>query len=131
MIKTTSLREIFNLPEEAYTIIVMRHFPWWFKGLKGNYDEYLPDLAPSRELLRLYKEELGRLKDPGKAWKITKFEMRYIHYIMHSSGRLAELRRIKALGENMDVYLICHERLDAYCHRRVLKELIDKYSSKS
>jgi len=109
----------------------MRYWPFWVKNLKTKISEWLPILAPNKQLLNDYREELKRTQDSGKAWAISKFDKRYRMQILHSSEALGEMRRVKNIGKELKgkrvVYLICHEPTDDYCHRRILKELMLKY----
>jgi len=132
-IKTASIREIKKLPKSVYKIIAMRYFPFWIKNIKSQYDEWIPDLAPSKELLNDFMNELKRLKDTDMsnekkvklAWNISKYESRFRREMTHSSDAMRELRRIAGLAKTKEVILICHEPKDDYCHRRIVKELIE------
>jgi len=130
-IRTASIREINKLPKTAYKVLVMRWYPFWIKDLKKHIDEWLSILGPSEALLREYKVELGRTQDPRKAWAISKFDKRYRMQILHDTMALSEMRRIKNISKQLKgkrvVYLICHEPTDDFCHRRILKELMNQY----
>jgi len=45
--------------------------------------------------------------------------------MMNSPDSIKELKRIGLLSKSKEVYLICHEPKDDYCHRRIVKELIE------
>jgi len=130
-IKTVSLREINKLSKTTYKVLVMRYWPFWIKNLKTKINEWLKILGPSEQLLNDCRKELLRTQDPRKAWAISKFDKRYRMQILHSSEALGEMRRIKNIGKELKgkrvVYLICHEPTDDYCHRRILKELMERY----
>jgi len=130
-IKTASLREINKLSKSSYKVLIMRYYPFWFKNLKKKIDEYLPILSPNHQLLAEYREELKRTKDPRLAWNIVKYDKRFRMQILHDSEALGELRRIKRKSKELKgkriVYLICHEPTDEYCHRRIVKELIENF----
>jgi len=127
-IKTASLREINKLPKTTYKVLITRYFPFWFKGLKKKIDEWLPILAPSKDLLKDFKEEMKRVKNPKSAWIIVKYESRFRRQILHNSKALEEMRRLKRISRQLKgkrvVYLICHEPTEDYCHRRLVKELM-------
>jgi len=130
-IKTASLREIDKLPKTAYKVVVMRRYPFWMKGLKKKINEFLPILGPSNQLLADYRGELKRTGEPRLAWAISKYDKRYRMQILHSSEALGEMRRIKRISKELNgkrlVILICHEPTDEFCHRRILKDLMEKY----
>jgi len=127
-IKTASLREIDKLSKTAYKILITRTYPFWHKDLNKKIDEWLPILAPSKQLLKDYKEELKRTKDPRIAWSIVKYDKRFRREILRSSEALGEMRRLKRISRQLKgkrvVYLICHEPIEDYCHRRLVKELM-------
>ena len=131
VIRTASLREIDKLSKSSYKVLIMRRWPFWVKELKGKINEWCKLLSPSEELLSDVLKELKRSKDPKLAWNITSYDIRFRRQILRSSEALAQLRRIKNIGKQRNgkrvVYLICHEPTDAYCHRRIVKELMEKY----
>lgn len=71
-------------------------------------------LSASEGLLHDYKE--GRI-----SWK--KFEERFRKEILSNQRAVAELKRLKELSEEKDVYLICYEK-NYPCHRFILMDLI-------
>jgi uncharacterized protein YeaO (DUF488 family) len=71
-------------------------------------------LSASKELLYDYKE--GRI-----SWQ--EFENRFRKEILSNPKAVAELKRLKELSQEKDVYLICYEK--SYpCHRFILIDLI-------
>lgn len=131
VLKTESIRNINDLSKTSYKVLIMRRYPFWFKGLKKKINEYLPILSPSEQLLTDYLNELKRVKEPRIAWNIVQYDSRFRRQILRDSKALAELRRIKRISKELNgrrvVYLLCHEPTDEYCHRRIVKELINKY----
>ena len=125
MIKTASLRELNKLPKESYKVLVTRYYPFYIKDIKKKIDEWVSDLAPSRELLIAYKDELKRTTKPRVAWEISKYENRFRREILNGTESMKELKRIGLLSKDQDVYLLCHEATEEYCHRRILRELIE------
>lgn len=71
-------------------------------------------LSPSKELFYDYKE--GRIN-----WR--EFENRFRKEIISSPKAIAELKRLKELSQEKDVYLICYEK-NYPCHRFILIDLI-------
>jgi uncharacterized protein YeaO (DUF488 family) len=71
-------------------------------------------LSASKELLYDYKE--GRIN-----WQ--EFEVRFRKEILSNPAAIAELKRLKKLSYENDVYLICYEKKYP-CHRFILIDLI-------
>jgi uncharacterized protein YeaO (DUF488 family) len=71
-------------------------------------------LSPSKELFYDYKE--GRIN-----WQ--EFENRFRKEMISSPKASAELKRLKELSQEKDVYLICYEK-NYPCHRFILIDLI-------
>lgn len=111
MIKTKC---IFELPkkEDGTRICVMRYKKPFYK-----YDEWLVDLSPSEFLLNLY-----RTNDID--WKM--FSFMYDKEMREKN----KVSLIKSLRERSDggeiITLLCWEKEDSKCHRRLLKELIEQ-----
>lgn len=79
-----------------------------------DYDEWIPNLAPSKSLLSQYQGQ----KIP---WK--KFRERYISEMSIRIIEIARLRRRSDMGEV--ITLLCWEWNAQECHRSILKKLID------
>jgi uncharacterized protein YeaO (DUF488 family) len=128
-ILTASLRDLKKLPKSTYKVLITRFYPFYIKGIKNLVDEWIPLLAPNEQLLNDYKVELKRTKDVSKAWEISKYDKRFRMHIMRGAESLAELKRIAIISKQLNgkrvVYLICHERDDRFCHRRIVKELME------
>jgi uncharacterized protein YeaO (DUF488 family) len=71
-------------------------------------------LSPSKELFYDYKE--GRI-----SWQ--EFEDRFRKEMTSNPTAIAELKRLKELSREQDVYLICYEKTYP-CHRFILIDLI-------
>ena len=71
-------------------------------------------LSPSKKLFYDYKER--RIN-----WQ--EFENRFRKEMTSSPTAFAELKRLKELSQEKDVYLICYEK-DYPCHRFILIDLI-------
>ena len=130
-VRTASLKDINKLPKSAYKVLVTRYYPFYFKGLKNKINEWLPTLAPNKQLLSEYREELKRTKQPKLAWNLVSYDSRFRRQMLNDSVSISELKRIRNIGRQLNgkrvIYLICHERTDDYCHRRILRELMLNY----
>ena len=87
---------------------------FWPRGVKrAAADLYLPDLAPSAELLRAFKA--GDIAWPA-------FRQRYMAEMKGQTSLLRTLHWLDARGEAVTVMCACDEA--EHCHRYVLKDLI-------
>lgn len=101
MLKESYLTNIRNLPKDAIKIVVTRS--------EGH------PLSPSKELLWDYKK--GRINWDQYVERFTQE--------MHNDICIAEMRKIKWMAKNNDVYLICYEK-SGHCHRFLLMDMINK-----
>ncbi len=78
-----------------------------------DYDEWIVDLAPSSKLL--HKSLQGKI-----SWE----EYREM-YILEMENRRHLIHELKKRSDQGEVItLLCWERDDNHCHRKILKELI-------
>ncbi len=90
---------------------------YWPRGVsRSRVDEYVRTLAPSRELVRAYKDGLI-------AW--TAFRDRYIAEMQRPEAE-AEVRRLADLARREDITLLCVCREGEPCHRLALRELVEQ-----
>lgn len=89
---------------------------FWPRGVKKETaDLYLPDLAPSKDLLRAFKA--GDIAFP-------EFTKRYKSEMKNQTSLLRMLHWLDARGETMTVLCVC-DSVD-HCHRSILPDLIRK-----
>lgn len=111
MIKTKCIYEQPS-PEDGLRLLIMRKWP---RGIaKNKVHAWRKEFAPSEELL--------------SAWRTRKinwdeFEKRYEQEMQEKEEFLKWLAE---RAEKETITLLCWERKDEYCHRRVLKNLIGK-----
>ena len=108
MIRTRSVLEKKS-EDDGTRICVMR-----FVRDSHDFDERLRDLAPSKELLNDYRKK----KIP---W--SEYEKRHLQEMEQHSELIRELKKRSDEGEV--ITLLCWEKDDSFCHRRLLKELIE------
>jgi uncharacterized protein YeaO (DUF488 family) len=95
--------------EDGYRVCVMRFVRDYYA-----YDLWLKELAPSIELLNDWKN--GNID-----WE--EYERRYLNEI---KGKQEAIRKLMDLiKEKAVVTLLCAEKEDKHCHRRLLKEFLD------
>ena len=102
---------------DGHRLLVTRYWP---RGVaKAAVDEYVPALAPTRELLHAFR-------DGALAWKA--FRERYQEEMSAPAAR-AEIERLAARAASEPVTLLCVCRQEARCHRSLLRELVAGGSS--
>lgn len=112
VIKSKSIFEREN-KEDGFRVCVMRFVRDYYK-----YDLWLSDLAPSIELLNDYRN--GQI-----GWE--EYERRYLEEI---KGRKEVIEKLLCLiKEKGVVTLLCVEKDDRFCHRRLLKEYLARFFS--
>jgi uncharacterized protein YeaO (DUF488 family) len=98
-------------PEDGFRLLIMRLWP---RGVrKDAVDAWEPDLGPSRELLRAYRE--GRV-----GW--DELARRYVDEM---AGRQELLERYRELARAQTVTLLCSCEDETRCHRTLLRGLLE------
>lgn len=120
-----------DAPENATRIGVVRQPTAWFHG---EIDENMSELGPPSELLDTFKQRHEDLKMQGMcdegahnaAWENFRFEERYREYLDTAAAQaaLSELADRVANGEK--IVLVCYENDTKRCHRRTLKEVLER-----
>ena len=97
-------------------ILVTRYYP---RGVRrSHFDDWLRELAPSRELLRGYKEG-------SVAWKA--FAGAFLAEVRGSDEAQSALRGLRrAARRGGGITLLCFEPDGAHCHRHILRELVER-----
>ena len=91
---------------------------YWPRGVsKDTIDEYVIDLAPSRELLHQYRD--GQLK-----W--NQFRNQYLTE-MRSETAQREIHRLAKLARDEVVTVMCVCKDETRCHRSLLRQLISEF----
>ena len=80
------------------------------------YDVWLPEVAPSEELLKQ-----GRIADDERAWRT--FERRY-RKEMSAPPACRVLDLLAALSHRTDLAVGCYCADETRCHRSILRELL-------
>lgn len=102
-----------DLKVDGVRIVATR---FWPRGLgKAARDLYLPDLAPSAELLRSYLDE-------GIDWQT--FRRRYTAEMEGQRSLIRTLHWLSEKGETLTVMCTCEK--PERCHRSLLAKLIAK-----
>lgn len=111
MLLTKSLYK--NLDKnDGMRILVTRYYP---RGVKReNFNEWIRELAPSKELLLSFKN--GKI-DEEEYEKIFRKEMKN-----EKSQNI--LYDIAAKSTKQNITLLCYEPEDMFCHRHILADMI-------
>jgi uncharacterized protein YeaO (DUF488 family) len=107
-------------PEDGFRLLVCRYRPRGVSKARETWDEWWPELAPSRELHAAYW---------GKAGKPITFEQytpRYLDEIRAQTFRIRALADRAGAGET--ITLLCSSACEdpTRCHRTLLARLIEK-----
>ena len=107
---------------------VVRYTQDWVDEL---VDRNIDALAPPTGLLDAYKTVEEAAEDDGHAnpsqiaWESVSFEDRYRQYLTNNAGQVADV--VAEEAAETTVWLVCWEKDDCYCHRRLLAdELLDR-----
>jgi uncharacterized protein YeaO (DUF488 family) len=103
------------LQEDGYRVLATRYWP---RGVpRTSVDEYVPALAPSRELLRAYRDgEIG--------WEV--FRRQYLNE-MSGKEQVSEIRRLAKTARSEQVTLLCVCDEPERCHRWLLLDLVRRF----
>jgi len=109
-------KSIHKKPEKSdgYRICIMRFIRPYYK-----YDEWIPNVAPPKELLKAY-----RCKEID--W--DEFVQRYSIGVLSIQTEL--IKKISDLALEKDVTILCSEKTSERCHRRLLANECKKHSPK-
>ncbi len=108
-------KSIYDPPArtDGRRVLVTRYWP---RGVsRDRVDEYVSTPAPSRDLLRAYKD--GQIQ-----WRELASEYRRQ---MRGEEQRAEIARLAETGAERTITLMCTCRDDAQCHRRILRALVE------
>ena len=111
VIKTKSIFEEVS-GDDGYRVCVMR-----FVRDNYRYDLWLKDLAPSIGLLNDWR---------GKKISWERYEERYLEEVKDKKGVIGKL--FDLIREKKVVTLLCCEKDDRFCHRRLLREYCENFS---
>ncbi len=99
--------------EDGVRVLVTNYWP---RGVtRERAGGYVRTLAPSRELLRAFKD--GQI-----TW--DEYAPRYLEE-MRDEKPVAEIHRLAELAGTQTVTVMCLCKDEAQCHRRLLRELIE------
>ena len=114
MIKTKSIYDPIE-DSDGTRILITRYWPRGIK--KENFDKWYKDLAPSRNLLKDYKE--GRID-------FQLFEKLFWNEISKNKNVIDICRGIaKDAFDGKEFTLLCYEKEESNCHRKLIRKLCE------
>jgi len=108
-----------KLPGDGLRLLICRYRPRGVRKSEETWDEWDPDLGPSRELHAAAYGKSG----PPISWE--QYRTRYLREMKALQDRIEELAARVRAGET--ITLLCSSACadDARCHRSLLRELIE------
>lgn len=101
-------------PDDGRRILITRYWP---RGVpRGAADEYTPKVAPSRELIRAYKN--GEISWP-------RFKQLFLDE-MKGEPAQSEIGRLATMASNDTITLMCICEDERRCHRVIVADLVEK-----
>jgi len=108
---------------DGMRILVARFVPKnLYEELSAGWDIFLPGVAPSPQTLRSYKD---------KAIKFPTYVNRYLNEMINDPDAVVAIKTIASLATIGPVTLLCYEKVDTFCHRRFVKEIVENYQMNS
>ena len=101
-------------PSDGIRILTTQYWP---RGIpRTAVDEYVRKLGPSRDLLHAFKrDEID--------W--STYESGYLEE-MRAEAPKQEIQRLARIALKQQVTILCVCKDEAFCHRRLLRDLIEK-----
>jgi len=138
MLKTISASELKNLEtfgNERFFLITRYRMPFIsrLEKQKHIHIQWIPKLAPDSQLFHDFRENFLFFKNNGyderasaaRAWFITKYDLRFRRMITRDSEKMGLIRFIKDVSREQPVYLICYCKHEEFCHRSIIKSIIE------
>lgn len=116
--------DIVTPDANAEVFSVVRKPAEWTEQL---VDRNVPAVAPPEHLLNAYKrvetaaEEDGESEPSRVAWESVNFSERY-HKHLDSASLRSVLASLRATAQRTTLWLVCYEKDEQWCHRRLLAE---------
>jgi uncharacterized protein YeaO (DUF488 family) len=116
-LKIKSLKEQTE-PEDGLRILIARYRPRALPKHKENWNEWWRELAPSKDLHKLY------IKDKIIGW--SEYKRRFLIEIINNPKALEKIQELRRLSKNKDITLLCHcYNVGDHCHRYLIRDMIE------
>jgi uncharacterized protein YeaO (DUF488 family) len=126
MIRTKSVYSPIDRKKDGLRILATR-----FRGRylpTSRYDVWMPNLAPSEELLALFSGGTSSWAEFSRRFRKELREAGSIdrrNRAIKNHGQKFTLRLLQSLGRRQNVTLMCHcDEDETRCHRHLLKKLL-------
>src|SRR5262245_27522283 len=113
-------------PEDGRRILVCRYRPRGVSKADETWDEWQPDLGPSKEL---HAAVYGKNRAAPLAWPA--YRTAYLLELRQQRDTIAELARRVAGGETITLLCTSACQREDRCHRGLLKMLIQNEAEKA
>lgn len=125
-LRTTYVSAIGSSVEPADNDLVLGVIRYKYDFVERTVDRNCPALAPPESLLKRFKKveeaaESDGVPDPARAaWHSVEYRQHYLGYLERPGPQtcIAELQQ--RLDNGQTVWLVCLEKDDTFCHRRLL-----------
>ncbi|HYL72537.1 MAG TPA: DUF488 family protein [Candidatus Acidoferrum sp.] len=111
MIKTKSVFEPKS-DDDGIRVLITRYYPRGVK--KGHFDEWMRALAPSKELLKEYKD---------KKIEWNEFEKQFLNQMTNQDSETT-IQTLASRARKNNITLLCYEKNGHNCHRYLVHDLI-------
>ena len=110
------MKSVYSPPDPSDGIRILTT-QYWPRGIpKTAVDEYVRTLGPSRGLLHAFKR--GEIDWPT-------YESGYLEE-MRAEAPKQEIQRLAGIALEQRITILCVCKDEAFCHRRLLRDLIEK-----
>ena len=111
-IYTTYFAKLDKLPSDIVPISIAAKTPSWYNGI------CMKELAPTYDILKEYKLFGSE----------SRFRSRFKREILNNLNKQEIYYMLAYLSRSNDVALVCYERANDFCHRRIVADwLSDEY----
>lgn len=107
--------------QDGLLVVTTRYYPRFLK--RALIHEYKSALAPSKSLLKEFKDNERALKDHDLAFVKMQYEKKF----KLTEEGFKELERLSELSKTKNVYLVCYCANGDYCHRELLMLYAQKH----
>ncbi len=106
-------------PDDGHRLLITRYRPRGVSKADETWDEWVPALGPSKELLAAFKT------DAASPMQWSQYRRRYLDEQKRNRAMIEELAKRVVAGEA--ITLLCSSSClrESRCHRSLLRELIE------
>jgi len=105
--------------EDGTRILITRFYP---RGVrKDHFDQWMRELAPSKDLLKGYKT--GEVNQ-------NQFTKQFLKQINSDDESKLAIQTLSELACDSNVTLLCYERDGDFCHRHLVQDVIKNQMNK-